>query len=107
MNLLAWIGPWLWWSLLTVGFAASLIGMLAWYFREVSQGRLPAPRFFLIALLVHGVLAAGSFYVYLDNGAARKSGEGCSRSWLPPACRCTSCANRCVRKMTASARSQT
>ncbi|MGA2032241.1 MAG: hypothetical protein ABSG68_08305, partial [Thermoguttaceae bacterium] len=69
MNLLAFIAPWLWWSLLAVGFVASLAGLLAWYFREVSQRRLPAPRFFLIALVVHVLLAIGSFYVYLDNGA--------------------------------------
>ncbi len=69
MNLFASIAPWLWWSLLAVGFAASLAGVLSWYFREVSQRRLPAPGFFLIALVVHVLLAAGSFYVYLDNGA--------------------------------------
>jgi hypothetical protein len=69
VNLFTWIAPWLWWSLLAVGFTASLAGVLAWYLREVSQRRLPAPRFFLIALAVHVLLATGSFYVYLDNGA--------------------------------------
>ena len=52
-----------------MGFVASLAGVLGWYLREVSQRRLPAPRFFLISLVVHVLLATGSFYVYLDNGA--------------------------------------
>ncbi len=52
-----------------MGLVASLAGVLAWYFREVSQRRLPAPRFFVIAFLVHVLLATGSFFVYLDNGA--------------------------------------
>jgi hypothetical protein len=69
VNVFAWTASWLWWSLLAVGSLASLAGVLTWYFREVSQRRLPAPRFFLIALGVHVLLATGSFYVYLDNGA--------------------------------------
>jgi hypothetical protein len=76
MNLFAWSAEWIWWSLLAVGFTASLTGVLVWYFREVSRRRLPAPRFFLIALTVHVLLGIGSFYVYLDNGTGAQIRHG-------------------------------
>ncbi len=76
MNLFAWSAEWVWWSLLAVGSTASLAGVLIWYFREVSRRRLPAPRFFLLALTVHVLLAIGSFYVYLDNGAGAQIRHG-------------------------------
>ena len=57
----------LWW-LTVAGLAAGLVAAVAWYLRQVSLRRLPAPGFFLIALSVHLLLGIGSFYVYLDNG---------------------------------------
>jgi hypothetical protein len=59
----------LWW-LASAGIALALAGVLAWYMRQVWRRRLPPPGFFVLALLIHLVLVAGSFYIYLDPAAA-------------------------------------
>jgi hypothetical protein len=59
----------LWW-LASAGVSLALAGALAWYLRQVWRRRLPAPGFFLTALLIHLFLVVGSFYIYLDPAAA-------------------------------------
>jgi len=59
----------LWW-LATVGLSATLFLAVVWYVRQVWRRRLPAPGFFLTALLFHLFLVIGSFYIYLDPAAA-------------------------------------
>jgi hypothetical protein len=56
--------------LLTAGLVATLVLALAWYIRQVYRRRLPAPGFFVPALVIHLLLVIGSFYIYLDPAAA-------------------------------------
>ena len=64
------------WWLGTAVLALGLMAALVWYFRQVSLRRLPAPGFFLIALAFHALLGVGSFYIYVDEGAAPRIQEG-------------------------------
>lgn len=54
---------WLLIALLTLAFLTALW----WYLRQVSLRRAPVPAFFLIALLVHLFLGAGTFFVAMNE----------------------------------------
>ena len=56
--------------LVTAGLSLALAAGLVWYVRQVWRRRLRPPGYFLTALVIHVLLVVGSFYVYLDPGAA-------------------------------------
>ncbi len=63
---LSWVISQLWWILLLL-LIAGLIAGLIWFLRRVSFRRAPVPGFFLVALLLHLMLATGMFFVGLGG----------------------------------------
>ncbi len=70
-------GPWAaipsfllqnWWWMLLIALLAALLLALAWFVREMSVRRAPVPGFLVMALLLHFMLGAGSFFVYFGEG---------------------------------------
>ena len=55
------------WFIVLLLLVAALLAALIWYLRQVSLRRAPVPAFFLIALLLHLLLATGAFFVPLDG----------------------------------------
>ncbi len=62
----------LWWWVLLALLVAALIAAIFWYFRQVSLKRLPLPTFLLIALLIHVMAGATSFFVYFGEDIVKK-----------------------------------
>ncbi len=56
-----------WWVSL-LALLAGLIAALVWFFRNVSLRRVPIPGALLVALVLHLMLGAGSFFVYFGGG---------------------------------------
>ncbi len=56
-----------WWWFVLCLLIAALLASLAWLIRQWSLRRLPVPGFLLIALLVHLLIGAATFFVYFDE----------------------------------------
>jgi len=61
-----------WWWFLLALLLAALLAALIWYIREVSLRRATVPGFLLSALLLHLLLASGTFFVVFGEGVVEE-----------------------------------
>ena len=72
-----------WWWFVLAALIAGLLAALIYYIRQASLRRAPVPTFFLIALLVHLLLAAGTFFVGLGDDLVAAIRDKLETTFLP------------------------